>query len=267
MKKILLSIAFLGLLTTNSFAQRNHRNLIETGIKVGGNMSRLTGGNTQDFKPGFQIGGTIEVPLSFYKKFAVQAELQYSLQGYKGAEYDQIDMLTDKVIETKKLEDVTMHYMYLPITFKYYASKNFSIEFGGQVGYMLDATGQFDANKYNTAREYLYLTDPRYTASYSELDQALFEAGYRSKDPSDFYEKLDYGLTGGFSYYMQSGVFLNFRYYMGLQDIYKKDNDYRKFSIPDAGVELQREIDYMNNNLKFAPLTNTSVQLSVGYKF
>ena len=79
MKKILLSIAFLGLLTTNSFAQRNHRNLIETGIKVGGNMSRLTGGNTQDFKPGLQIGGTIEIPLSFYKKFAVQAELQYAV--------------------------------------------------------------------------------------------------------------------------------------------------------------------------------------------
>lgn len=267
MKKILLSIAFLGLLTTNSFAQRNHRNLIETGIKVGGNMSKLTGGNTQDFKPGLQIGGTIEIPLSFYKKFAVQAELQYAVQGYKGAEYDQIDIATDKVTETMKLEDVTMHYMYLPLTFKYYASKNFSIELGGQIGYMLDAKGQFDANKYNTAREYLYLTDPRYVASYSQLDKAVFEAGYRSKDPDDFYEKMDYGVTGGFSYYMESGMFINFRYYMGLQDIYKKDNDYQKFIIPDATDDLLREVNYMNNNLKFAPMTNTSVQISVGYKF
>ncbi len=267
MKKIVLSIAFLGLLTTNSFAQRNHRNLIETGIKVGGNMSKLTGGNTQDFKPGVQIAGTIEIPLSFYKKFGLQAELQYAVMGYKGAEYDQIDMVTEKVTETKKLEDVTMHYMYLPITIKYYPSKNFSLEVGGQVGYMLNATGQFDANKYNTAREYLYLTDPRYVASYSHLDKAVFEAGYRSKDYGDYYEKLDYGITGGFSYYMESGFFLNFRYYMGLQDIYKKDNDYKKFTIPDAGGDLLREVNYMNNNLKFAPMTNTSVQLSLGYKF
>ncbi len=267
MKKILLSIAFLGLLTTSSFAQRNHRNLIETGIKIGPNMSKLTGGNTQEFKPGLQIGGTVEIPLSFYKKFAVQAELQYAVQGYKGTEYDQIDIMTDETIETNKLEDVTMHYMYLPITFKYYTNKNFSLEFGAQVGYMLHAKGQFDANKYNTARSYLYLTDPRYTASFSKLDQAVFEAGYRSKDPFDYYERLDYGLTGGFSFHLESGVFFNFRYYMGLQDVYKIDNDYRKFTIPDAGTELQREIDYMNKNLKFAPLTNTSVQLSVGYKF
>ncbi|WLD22555.1 porin family protein [Flavobacterium dauae] len=267
MKKILLSIAFLGLLTTNSFAQRNHRNLIETGIKIGGNMSRLTGGNTQDFKPGLQIGGTIEVPLSFYKKFAVQAELQYAVQGYKGAEYDQIDINTDEVTETLKLEDVTMHYLYLPITFKYYASKNFSVELGGQVGYMLHAKGQFDANKYNTAREYMYLTDPRYVASYSQLDKAVFEAGYRSKDYEDYYEKLDYGITAGFSYYAESGLFFNFRYYMGLQDIYKIDNDYQKFTIPDATDELLKEVNYMNDNLKFAKMTNTSVQLSVGYKF
>lgn len=267
MKKILLSIAFLGLLTTNSFAQRNHRNLIETGIKGGVNMSRLTGGNTQEFKPGLQIGGTIEIPLSFYKKFSVQAELQYAVQGYKGAEYDQIDIDTKKVTETLKLEDVTMHYLYLPITFKYYTTKNFSIELGGQVGYMLNAKGQFDANKYNTAREYLYLTDPRYIASYSQLDKALFEAGYRSKDPDDFYEKLDYGLTAGFSYYLNSGLYFNFRYYMGLQDIYKVDNEYQRFTIPGATDELLKELNYMNDNFKFAPMTNTSVQISLGYKF
>ena len=267
MKKILLSIAFLGLLTTNSFAQRNHRNQIETGIKGGLNMSRLTGGNTQEFKPGLQIGGTVEIPLSFYKKFALQAELQYAVQGYKGAEYDQIDIDTKEVKETLKLEDVTMHYLYLPITFKYYTTKNFSIELGGQVGYMLNAKGQFDANKYNTAREYLYLTDPRYIASYSQLDKAIFEAGYRSKDPDDYYERLDYGVTAGFSYYLESGLYLNFRYYMGLQDIYKIDNEYQRFTIPGATDELLKELNYMNDNFKFAPMTNTSVQISLGYKF
>lgn len=274
MNKILLSVAFIGLLSTNAFAQRNHKNPIETGIKAGVNMSKLTGGNTQDTKPGLQIGGTIEIPLSFYKKTAIQAELLYSVQGYKGAEYDQIDMETDEVTDTKKLENVTMHYLYLPITFKYYVSNNFSLELGGQIGYMLDAKGQFDANKYNTARDYLYLADPKYSDSFSQLDKALFESGYRSTDPDNYYEKLDYGVTFGMSLYLQNGIYFNARYYLGLQDVYKIDNDYQSIPVPpNAGLpddmynELIKEVNYVNENLKFDPLKNSSFQVSIGYKF
>src|SRR5690606_8876883 len=144
MKKILLSIAFIGLLTTNSFAQRNHRNVIETGIKGGDNMSRLTGGNTQEFKPGRQIAGTDENHLSCYKKFAGIAALQYGVKGYRGAEYDQIGNQTDEVTEGLKLEDGTMHYLSHPITFKYYSSKNFSSGLRGPVGHKLHATGRYD---------------------------------------------------------------------------------------------------------------------------
>lgn len=275
MKKILLSIAFLGLLTTSSFAQRNHRNLIETGIKVGGNMSTVSGGYTQEFKPGIQIGGMVEIPLSFYKKFALQTELMYSVQGYKGAEYDQIDIDTDKVTETFKLEDVTMHYLYLPISVKYYAGKNFSLELGGQIGYMLHAQGQFDINKYNTAREYLFMTDPSYNESFSQLDKALFESGYRSKDPDDYYQKLDYGAIAGFNYHLDSGLYFNFRYYLGLQDIYKKDNNYKNVPMPDLApgtseeefLQISKEINYANKHLKFDAVKNSSIQISVGYKF
>lgn len=266
MKKILLSIAFIGFITTNSFAQRNYKNTIETGIKAGANMSTLSGGNSQEFKPGLQIGGSIEIPLSFYKKFALQTELLYAVQGYKGKEYDQKDIDTGKVTGTLKLEDVTMHYLYLPVTFKYYASSNFSVEVGGQVGYMLDAKGQFDMNKYNTARSYLYMADPKYSGS--ELDKALFEAGYRSKDADNYYEKLDYGVTAGFSYYLDSGLYFNFRYYMGLQDVYKIDNDYKKIrTSSDPGEDLGKIINYLNENSKFTELRNSSIQLSIGYKF
>ncbi len=274
MNKILLSIAFLGLLSTHATAQRNHRNPIETGIKAGVNMSSLAGGNAQNSKVGLQVGGTIEIPLSFYKKFSVQGELLYAVQGYKGADYDQIDIDTKEVKETLKLEDVTMHYLYLPITFKYYVSDNFSVELGGQIGYMLDAKGQFDANKYNTARQYLYYSDPKYTPSYSQLDQALFESGYRSTDPDNYYEKLDYGVTAGFSYYFQNGLYINARYYLGLQDVYKIDNDYVKWPIPaNPGIpeaefnEVIKEVKYANEHLNFDPLKNSSIQFSIGYKF
>lgn len=275
MNKILLSIALVGLLSTNGFAQRNHRNPIETGLKGGVNMSSFAGGNSQNFKPGLQIGGTVEIPLTFYKKVSVQAELQYAVQGYKGNEYSQIDMETKEVIETLKLEDVTMHYLYLPITFKYYVNPNFSIELGGQIGYMLDAKGQFDANKYNPAREYLFMADPQYQQTFSQLDKALFESGYRNTDPDNYYEKIDYGVTAGFSYYMESGLYFNFRYYLGLQDVYKIDNSYINIPEPERmpGMSaetyelLLQEVRYVNEHLNFDPLKNSSIQLSVGYKF
>lgn len=268
MKKIILSIVFLGLLSSNAFAQRNHRNPITTGIKVGANMSSMTGGNKQDFKPGLQVGGTVEIPLSFYKKFALQAELQYAVQGYKGADYSQIDFNTSEITETIKLENVTTHNLYVPLVIKYYVEDNFSIEVGGQVGYMLSASGgQYDMNKYNTARNYLYMGDSKNGGYISELDRALFEAGYRSKDSDNYYEKLDYGINFGFSYYLENGLYFNARYYVGMQDVYKIDNDYKKLKSSSASEDVMKVMDYFNDNLSFTSMKNNSFQFSVGYKF
>lgn len=268
MKKIILSIAFLGLLTTNAFAQRNHRNPITTGIKLGANMSSMTGNNAQNFKPGLQIGGTVEIPLSFYKKFALETELQYAVQGYKGADYDQKDFITGNVNETLKLEDVTTHNIYIPITLKYYIEDNFSVEVGGQVGYMLSASGgQYDMNRYNTARNYLYMGDSKNGGQISELDRAIFEAGYRNKDYDNYYERLDYGVNFGFSYHLETGLYFNFRYYMGMQDVYKIDNDYKKLKSASASEDLAKIMTYYNDNLSFTSTKNTSLQFSVGYKF
>ncbi|MDN3708933.1 hypothetical protein QW060_17785 [Myroides ceti] len=79
-------------------------------------------------------------------------------------------------------------------------SDNFSVELGGQVGYMVAASGQYDMNRYNPVRN---LVNPS-----SGLEEALFEAGYRSNKPKDFYEMLDYGVTAGFPFILTM-VFLS----------------------------------------------------------
>ncbi|MDN3709232.1 porin family protein [Myroides ceti] len=114
--------------------------------------------NGQDYKPGVHVGAFVEYPLSYYKKFALQLELMYSMQGYKGIEYDQYDLTTYKINGTERLEDVTHHYLYLPLQVKYYVSDNFSVELGGQVGfYMVAASGQYDMNRYNPVRNLVNL--------------------------------------------------------------------------------------------------------------
>ncbi len=267
MKKFILSLGAIAFLSLTATAQRNPNNPVETGMKIGGNMSTLSGENGQDYKPGVHVGAFVEYPLSYYKKFALQLELMYSMQGYKGIEYDQYDLTTYKINGTERLEDVTHHYLYLPLQVKYYVSDNFSVELGGQVGYMVAASGQYDMNRYNPVRN---LVNPS-----SGLEEALFEAGYRSNKPKDFYEMLDYGVTAGFSVYLNSGFFISGRYYYGLQDVYKLDNDDKKVPIPaktpgmtdEMYQQLIGQVNFINQHVKTDPLNNSVIQVSVGYRF
>ena len=65
-----------------------------------------------------------------------------------------------------------------------------------------------------------------------------------------------------------------------MQDVYKIDNDYKNIEKPTNPVapgfppiseesykELTKEVDYVNEHLKFDPIRNTSIQISIGYKF
>lgn len=266
MKKILLSLGILIISSQTVFAQRAK---LETGVKGGLNMSTISGAQPQDFKPSFHFGAFVETPFSFYKKFSVTFELQYSMQGYKGKEYQQYDALTFAPTSIIKLDDVTTHNLYVPITFNYYIGKSFAINVGAQVGYMFDASGSFDVNKANPSREYLNYAD-------TSLDSYLFEQGYRSTEFKDYYEQLDYGVIAGFTYDINPNLFISGRYYLGLQDIYKKDNDYKSLAPPDntdgsipqeVYDRLVQQLNFYNKHLKFDPITNSVIQVSVGYKF
>lgn len=268
MNKLLLS---LGLLFISSQSIQAQIAKVETGIKAGVNMSNFSGGQSQEFKPGFHVGGFIETPLfSPYKKFSLSFELMYSMQGYKGKEYQQYDDVTWKPTEMLKLDDLTTHNIYVPIVFNYYVNENFGIHVGGQVGYMIEASGEYDINKVNTARGVLNYAD-------NQFDRHLFEQGYLSTDYKDFYEQLDYGIVAGLSFDVSKNITISARYYLGLQDVYKKDNDYKLLSMPSLeGLpaelitpELIQEMeDYIRyqQHLNFDPLKNSVIQVSVAVK-
>ncbi len=266
MKKLILSIGAVCLLTLGAHAQRHHSNPIKTSFKVGANLSNVSG-QSQDIRPLFHIGGGVELPLSRYKQFAVQLELMYSAQGYKGKEYEQVDFWGQD-FGAEKLEDVKLDYLYVPLTLKYYLGENFAIEAGGQIGYLMNASGEYDIHKANVYRN-------RLSEAQSTLDQALFEAGYRSNDYKDFYETMDYGIVFGLDAQMNNGMYINFRYYLGMQDIYKKDNTFSEIVYPEKPDEMSveeyqiitGEIDYINEKLNFDPVKNSVIQVSLGYRF
>jgi len=262
MNKKLLIITLLGVFSLNITAQTNPKNPIVTGVKAGLNLSNLSAGNnSQEMKPSFHAGGFIEFPLTYYKKFGLQIELLYSNQGYNGKEYELRDETTLKVIETNKLENVSLHYLNVPIIFKYYVKDNFSIDLGPQIGFLMDANGDYDIYRYNPSKEYL-------NSSTNLIDKALYESGFRSSDYKKYYDKVDYGLAFGISYIFENGIFVSGRYYLGLKDVYKADNDFTKISIPEGTPEvIVNEINKINSELDFSEAKNSVIQISLGYRF
>jgi len=262
MNRKILFFALLGIFNLQANAQSNPKNPIVTGVKIGGNLSNISAGNnSQEIKPGFHAGGFVEFPLSYYKKFALQLELMYSNQGYNGKKYEVRDNITGKVVETNKLANVTLHYLNIPVVFKYYLKNNFTLEIGPQIGFLMDAHGEFDLYKFNPARSYLY-------QDANKLDKELLDNGYRSKNYKNYYEKLDYGISAGVSYIFDNGIFISGKYYLGLQDIYKADNGYSKILILDGySKDKVDRINQINKDLDLKAAKNSVFQVSVGYQF
>ena len=262
MKIKLLLLAVTGMIVLNVNAQSNPKNPIVTGIKGGLNLTNLSAGkNTQETKPSFHVGGLVELPLSYYKKFALQVEVQYSNQGYKGKETEIRDETTGKVIGKNKLDNVSLHYLNVPIMIKYYFKDNFAIEVGPQIGFLMGANGSYDLYKFYESRPY-------FMNYQSDIDRELDANGYVSSDYKKYYDKVDYGISAGLSYNFENGFFISGRYYLGLKDVYKADNEYSKILIPEGASELAiNEINKLNSELEFKQAKNTVIQISVGYRF
>lgn len=268
MKKKLLLAGIVCLMLSEVKAQINPDNPITTSVKVGGNVSNVFNQDLQDFKLGYQVSGGIELPLTYKKRVSLQLELLYSSLGFIGKEYKQYNAAREYT-GVLKLEDVTLHYLSVPLTFKIYATPNLSFDLGGQIGRLVGADAKnYDFHKANTVREYLNLAQ-------NNLDKYLFENGYRSTKVEDYYESIDYGVHLGATYNFENGIFLNGRLYYGLQDIYKKDNSFSKLATPvkETGMtdaqyqELLAAVNFFNSQINFNPLNNVSFQLSVGYRF
>jgi hypothetical protein len=131
MKKIILSmIAVLAFGFTNAQETR-------FGIKGALNVASLTGNYADNAKSliGFQVGGFAEIKI--IEKLAIQPELLYSAQGAKidfpGGDYN-----------------TNLDYLNVPVLAKYYVTKEFTVEAGPQIGFLLSAK----ANSKNVKNEF-----------------------------------------------------------------------------------------------------------------
>lgn len=133
------------------------------GAKAGLNMSNFTGDSETDAKIGFHVGVFAEIGIT--DKFAVQPELLYSALGAKddNANYDS-------------------NYLLVPIMAKFYATEQFSLEVGPQVGFLMSAK-------------------------------------YDGEDIKDLYNSTDFGLNFGAGYNVSENINIGVRYSLGLSNV------------------------------------------------
>ncbi|BFO65935.1 PorT family protein [Chryseobacterium sp. S0630] len=133
MKKKLLSLCIV--LGTMAFAQSTDKP--KFGIKAGGNLSDISGSDTQS-KVGFYAGAFITIPIS--NALSLQPEIVYSKQGAKiKGDYE---MATYTIKNMRQ----NLSYVNVPVMLQYNATPEFYLEAGPEFGFLVNAQAKGDIN-------------------------------------------------------------------------------------------------------------------------
>ena len=189
MKKVFVLIA-AAIVSMSAMAQ------VQFGAKVGFDLTHFWGEDApHGIQPNYQVGLMLEY--KFSPKFAIAPEVVFAAQGGK-ATADVYDDDVDGLIKAKG----TFHtnYINVPLMLKFYATPDFSIDLGPQVGF----------NVYS-----------KVTASGKVGNIEAKE----SMDLKDNTKTVDFGVALGGTYNLTENAFVQARYTLGLTNV---------FDIPDS---------------------------------
>ena len=189
MKKVFVLIA-AAIVSMSAMAQ------VQFGAKVGFDLTHFWGEDApHGIQPNYQVGLMLEY--KFSPKFAIAPEVVFAAQGGK-ATGDVYDDDVEGIIKAKG----TFHtnYINVPLMLKFYATPNFSIDFGPQAGFNV----------------------------YSKMTASGKLANVEAKESIDLKDNtktVDFGVALGGTYNLTENAFVQARYTLGLTNV---------FDIPDS---------------------------------
>lgn len=200
-------ILFIGILLLSQEALSQ----LTYGIKGGVNLSSIAGNSIEntDLRMGFHIGllGRLELT----NRFALQPEMQYSQRGFK-RDVENIFPDFDPVIRPSTVElSSRFDYVDIPLIAQYKLTEGLTVEAGPQLGFFLSESLKIDGD---------------------DIDD--------DRSGSDRFALAEVGLLGGLGYYLESGIFFQARYVLGITSIFDKDVQ----TLNDDGV--------FNRNIQFS---------------
>jgi hypothetical protein len=176
MKKIILVLSAV-LMSMGAMAQ------VDFGVKAGFDLTNFWGEDLpHGMKPSYQAGLFMEY--HFNNKVSIAPEVVFASQGGKFKAAKDFLGIDVSALGLKDV-DITFNtnYVNVPIMFKYYATPNFSIDLGPQVGFNV----------------------------YSKIS-----GDKQTKDVKDNTKTVDVGVGLGATYFLTENVFIQGRYTMGL---------------------------------------------------
>ncbi|MDR2086259.1 MAG: PorT family protein [Dysgonamonadaceae bacterium] len=224
MKKLLAGISCL-LLSLSGFGQENvFRNEWSFGVNAGMTLSnvRFSPSRPQDLLR--QGSGGITVRYVSEKNFGLQAELNYTLRGWK----ERTDTVSNFNRYSRSLSYLEMPFM----TYLYF-------DLGKRVRLIFNAGPQIGYNIGEKTLEKV-LVPPA-----DELDEDLHKRYYNQK----IQHRFDYGITGGLGFELRTGAgnfILDGRYYFGLSDVFgsKKSDLFQASANQVIGVKITYLFDF-----------------------
>ena len=188
MKKLMIGMSLILLLSGFNYLKAQ----TEIGIKGGVNFSSVTDLNGKDRISGH---GGIFLHNTLNKHWCIQPELLYSAQGEKS------------INENGVKNDLNLNYLQLPVMFQYFATRNFYIEAGPQIGYLLQANREGPAEDKSSVK--------------------------------DNYKKVDVGINAGVGVWATKNIGFYGRYNLGLMDVSKLDDVNRKNKNIELGTAIR----------------------------
>lgn len=249
---------------------------------------------TFDNVTGFHIGATFAY--NFTDNFSLRGELMYSKRGTKytfdGASYRVFRYSGGSTLTTgdsRYLVNINNSYIDIPVL-GVARWGSFELSGGGYVGFLIGSVGD-GSLRYSGRSEPPLLypvenaetgsTELVYNLNYNyrkddpgegdDVQKLLVEIGPRTiempktlgayfdypEDKGSLYNSLDFGLVGGFSYYLSNSLYAGVRLQYGLADITNNDADLSKGRTAADGSLIFRD----DKDKNFA------IQASVGFSF
>ena len=255
-------------------------------ISFDGDQEMRDGMTLEEFKrtTGFHVGATFAYALT--DLFGFKADLMYSQKGgevlYRGPSYfyvygDASDAQGIRVTGDLDSErDVLNSYIDIPAVV-YYKLGPVELEGGVSAGLLVNSRASGSASFTNTLQadgraidpvsynyDYNYFGDPiGFDAIVEPNDSrpgfpAVIDAYYNASDNRPLYRRLDFGIVGGASLFLNNGLYLGLRYQYGLTDATRGENDQR-LTRTDGSADREYNTDDKDYN--------RVIQTSVGFRF
>ena len=189
---------------------------VQFGAKVGFDMTNFWGKDIDHgMKPGYQAGLMMEY--KFSPRFGIAPEVVFASQGGKTKALA-IDLSGHGIDIGSTDIKFTSNYINVPVMLKFYATPDFSIDFGPQVGF--NVYNKFKADGYD-----------------------------KPIDMKDYTNTVDFGLGLGGTYNITDNAFVQARYTLGLTKVFKDyDNDF----VEDYLEGLLGDNSAKNGNIQIA---------------